>query len=153
MKLLLFFAAVIGVSFSVNLDDEWGNWKSFYAKAYDDEAQESVRRLVWEDNWRFVQRHNSEGHTYEVEMNEFADLVSISRVMVSLIVGKNCNHVTTKLCLYALPLYRQQRNLPKSTSPKSTWLTQLKAVQNSHLQVKRLSQRQLTGGQRTLLHQ
>ena len=82
MKLLLFFAAVIGVSFSVNLDDEWGNWKSFYAKVYDDEAQESVRRLVWEDNWRFVQRHNSEGHTYEVEMNEFADLVSISRVML-----------------------------------------------------------------------
>ena len=78
MKLLLLFASVIGVSLSVTLDDEWGTWKSLYSKAYDDEATESVRRLVWENNWRFVQQHNSEGHSYEVEMNEFADLVSRS---------------------------------------------------------------------------
>ena len=76
MKLLLLIAAIIGVSFSADLDDEWRKWKSQYAKGYDDEATESVRRLVWEDNWRFVQQHNSEGHSYEVEMNEFADLVS-----------------------------------------------------------------------------
>ena len=76
MKLLLLFAAVIGVSFSATLDDLWGQWKSQYAKVYDDEATESVRRLVWESNWRFVQQHNSEGHSYEVETNEFADLVS-----------------------------------------------------------------------------
>ena len=76
MKLLLLFAAVIGVSFSATLDDLWGQWKSQYAKVYDDEATESVRRLVWESNWQFVQQHNSEGHSYEVEMNEFADLVS-----------------------------------------------------------------------------
>ena len=76
MKLLLLFAAVIGVSFSATLDDLWGQWKSKYAKVYDDEATESVRRLVWESNWQFVQQHNSEGHSYEVEMNEFADLVS-----------------------------------------------------------------------------
>lgn len=76
MKLLLLIAAVVGLSFSANLDDEWGEWKSMYAKAYDDEATESVRRLVWENNWRFVQQHNSEGHSYEVETNEFADLVS-----------------------------------------------------------------------------
>ena len=75
MKLLL-FAAIIGVSFSATLDDLWGQWKSQYAKMYDDEATESVRRLVWESNWQFVQQHNSEGHSYEVEMNEFADLVS-----------------------------------------------------------------------------
>ena len=78
MKLLLIFAAIIGASFSVDLDDEWRRWKSQYAKGYDDEATESVRRLVWEDNWRFVQQHNSEGHSYEVEMNEFADLVSVT---------------------------------------------------------------------------
>ena len=76
MKLLLVIAAIIGVSFSADLDDEWRKWKSQYAKGYDDEATESVRRLVWEDNWRFVHQHNSEGHSYEVEMNEFADLVS-----------------------------------------------------------------------------
>lgn len=76
MKLLLLLAALMGVTFSTTLDDEWGVWKSLYSKAYDDEATESVRRLVWENNWRFVQQHNSEGHSFEVEMNEFADLVS-----------------------------------------------------------------------------
>ena len=76
MKVLLLFSAFIGASLSTNLDDEWEKWKSLYSKVYDDEAAESVRRLVWEDNWRFVQQHNSEGHSYEVEMNEFADLVS-----------------------------------------------------------------------------
>ena len=76
MKLLLLFAVLIGASLSTNLDDEWGKWKSLYSKVYDDEAAESVRRIVWESNWRFVQQHNSEGHSYEVEMNEFADLVS-----------------------------------------------------------------------------
>ena len=70
----MILAAVIGVTFS--LDDEWARWKAQYDKSYDDEALESVRRLVWEDNLRFVQQHNSEGHSFEVEMNEFADLVS-----------------------------------------------------------------------------
>ena len=80
MKLLLLFAAVIGLGYSrgysAALDDLWGHWKSQHTKMYDDEATESVRRLAWESNWRFVQQHNSEGHGYEVEMNEFADLVS-----------------------------------------------------------------------------
>ncbi|XP_065897871.1 procathepsin L-like [Dysidea avara] len=75
MKLLIVFATVIGVTFAT-LDDDWGLWKSQYTKSYEDEATESVRRLVWEDNWRFVQQHNSEGHSFEVEMNEYADLTS-----------------------------------------------------------------------------
>ena len=76
MKSFVLLTAIIGVVFSTTLDDEWEFWKIKYNKQYEDEAVESVRRLVWEDNWRFVQQHNSEGHSYEVEMNEFADLVS-----------------------------------------------------------------------------
>ena len=78
MKVLIILAAVIGVTFSatVTLEEEWAGWKLQYTKSYEDEAIESVRRLVWEDNWRFVQQHNGEGHSFEVEMNEFADLVS-----------------------------------------------------------------------------
>lgn len=86
MKLLVLFAAVIGVCFAVTLDDEWASWKSRYGKVYEDEATESVRRLVWEDNWKFVQQHNSEGHSYEVEMNEFADLVSYAETSALLLV-------------------------------------------------------------------
>jgi len=75
MKLLIVLAFVIGVTFAT-LDDDWALWKSQYSKSYEDEASESVRRIVWEDNWHFVQQHNSEGRSFEVEMNEYADLVS-----------------------------------------------------------------------------
>jgi len=75
MKVLIVLATVICVTFAT-LDDDWAMWKSQYNKAYQDEATESVRRLVWEDNLRFVQQHNSERRSFEVEMNEFADLVS-----------------------------------------------------------------------------
>ena len=76
MKVLLLFAAVsLGVSASATLDYEWTAWKAQYGKMYEDEASESIRRLVWENNWRFVQQHNSEEHSFSLEMNEFADLV------------------------------------------------------------------------------
>jgi len=75
MRLLIVLATVISVTFAT-LDDDWVLWKSQYTKSYEDEATESVRRLVWEHNWRFVQKHNSEGHSFKVEMNAYADLVS-----------------------------------------------------------------------------
>ena len=79
MKLLLFSAVIhVCLSSTTRLDEEWEAWKSLYSKVYDDEATESARRLVWENNWRFVQRHNNEGHSFEVEMNKFADLVSLN---------------------------------------------------------------------------
>ena len=42
---------------------------------YLDEAEESVRKLVWQDNWLFVKKHNSQVRTFTVETNQFADLV------------------------------------------------------------------------------
>ena len=58
MKSFVLLTAIIGVVFSTTLDDEWEFWKIKYNKQYEDEAAESVRRLVWENNWRFVQQHN-----------------------------------------------------------------------------------------------
>lgn len=73
MKLYILLA-LIGVSFAAQLDVEWQQWKTKYAKVYADEAEESVRKLVWLDNWQFVQKHNAENHTFTVETNGFADL-------------------------------------------------------------------------------
>ena len=67
--------ALIGASVAVNLDVEWQQWKTKYAKAYADDAEESVRKLIWLDNRQFVQKHNLENHTFTVETNVFADLV------------------------------------------------------------------------------
>ena len=82
MKSILLLTVTIQVVFSTTLDDEWELWKLKYAKEYEDEAAESVCRLVWKNNWQYVQQHNSEKRSYEVEVNEFSDLVS----------SENCTH-------------------------------------------------------------
>ena len=75
MKLSILFA-LVGFTFAAQLDVEWQQWKAKYGKTYLDDAEESVRQLVWQDSWQFVQKHNSENHTFTVETNQFADLVS-----------------------------------------------------------------------------
>lgn len=75
MKLSIFFA-FIGLTFAFE-EVEWQQWKTKHSKLYADEAEESVRKLIWQDNYLFVQKHNSENHTFTVETNEFADLVCI----------------------------------------------------------------------------
>lgn len=89
MKLCILFA-LIAVSFAVQLDEEWQQWKKNYAKTYADEAEESVRKLVWLDNWKFVQKHNSENHTFTVETNQFADLVSSPAGSRDLLIWSSC---------------------------------------------------------------
>ena len=88
MKLSIFFA-LIGLSFAAHLDMEWQQWKTKYGKTYLDDAEESVRKLVWLDNWQFVQKHNSEKHTFTVETNQFADLVSYT-AHVTCVYGNFC---------------------------------------------------------------
>ena len=74
--------------------------------------------------------YNSEGHSYEVEMNEFADLVSW--ILTDLVVWKGCACVVVArddrsiMMVYFYFLFRQQRSLPRFTCPRSTWQTKLK---------------------------
>uniref|UniRef100_A0A4W3JVS3 Cathepsin propeptide inhibitor domain-containing protein n=1 Tax=Callorhinchus milii TaxID=7868 RepID=A0A4W3JVS3_CALMI len=57
------------------LDDEWLSWKSFHGKHY---MEEIYKRMIWEDNMRFIQKHNQEHsmgkHTFTVDINQFGDL-------------------------------------------------------------------------------
>lgn len=112
MKLLL-FSAVIGVCLSSTtwLDDEWETWKSLYSKVYNDEATESARRLVWEKNWRFVLQHNSEGHSFEVEMNKFADLTveEFGKIYLSKINMTNSNKYKSRF-----PFIGREDNIPNT---------------------------------------
>ncbi|XP_072449702.1 cathepsin L2-like [Chiloscyllium punctatum] len=63
--------------FDPTLDDGWNNWKSFHNKQYE-EHEKDYRRLVWEDNRRYIEQHNLEHamgkHTFTVGMNQFGDL-------------------------------------------------------------------------------
>jgi len=78
-KRVIVLFTLLGISCTVksNQELEWQQWKTKYSKSYVDEAEESVRKLIWQDNWLFVKKHNSENHTFTVEINKFADLVRV----------------------------------------------------------------------------
>jgi len=75
--------AVLALAFSctlaldVSLTQHWKMWKELHNKRYTD-AQEHVRRAIWETNLKSVQKHNYEAdlglHTYWLGMNKYADL-------------------------------------------------------------------------------
>ncbi|XP_041061014.1 procathepsin L-like isoform X2 [Carcharodon carcharias] len=85
MKLSLFLACVLvstlvvasGHIFDSRLDEDWKNWKSQHEKHYA-EDEETHRRMIWEDNMRYIEQHNLEHsmgkHTFTVGMNQFGDL-------------------------------------------------------------------------------
>jgi cathepsin L len=59
------------------LDHHWEDFKTLHRKQYDKQF-EFVRRLIWESNLKYIQRHNLEydmgHHTYSLGMNTFGDL-------------------------------------------------------------------------------
>uniref|UniRef100_UPI00398EA4E2 procathepsin L-like isoform X1 n=2 Tax=Pristiophorus japonicus TaxID=55135 RepID=UPI00398EA4E2 len=76
---LSILAAASGHTFDSTLDEDWKNWKSQHEKQYTEE-EETYRRLVWEDNMRFIEQHNLEHsmgkHTFTVGINQFGDLTT-----------------------------------------------------------------------------
>jgi len=76
--LLLGLVAVgMALPLDSDLDSEWQAYKSYHTKKYSS-SEESLRRLIWEENLKRVALHNLEAamgkHTYTLAMNEFADL-------------------------------------------------------------------------------
>ncbi|XP_043576802.1 procathepsin L-like [Chiloscyllium plagiosum] len=87
MKFALFLGCVVLSTLAVasgnilnsTLDEDWKNWKSEYEKQYT-EDEESYRRMIWDDNMRYIKQHNLEysmgKHTFTVGMNQFGDLTN-----------------------------------------------------------------------------
>jgi len=78
VALLLGLVAVgMALPLDSDLDSEWQAYKSYHTKKYSS-SEESLRRLIWEENLKRVALHNLEAamgkHTYTLAMNEFADL-------------------------------------------------------------------------------
>ncbi|XP_060553709.1 procathepsin L-like [Ruditapes philippinarum] len=71
-------AAVFGAPFDKSLDSEWEAYKVTHKKNYVSKEEESLRRLLWEDNLQYVQSHNLQAdrgvHTFWLGMNEYADM-------------------------------------------------------------------------------
>lgn len=43
-------------------------------RTYSSVAEEQMRFAVFQDNLRIIERHNSEGHSWSMGVNQFADL-------------------------------------------------------------------------------
>ena len=74
--LLVGIAAVVS---GFQYTKEWEEWKKEHSRVYESDDAEVVRHIIWESNQQFVLEHNANADKFgfTVEMNEFADLVSL----------------------------------------------------------------------------
>jgi cathepsin L len=65
------------LAFDAKLNQYWKLWKEAHNKLYSD-AEEHVRRAIWENNLKVVQDHNLKAdlgvHTFWLGMNKYADM-------------------------------------------------------------------------------
>jgi len=79
VSVIVVLALALGctLALDVKLNQQWKLWKESNGKSYFD-AEEHVRRAVWESNLKIVQDHNLEAdlgvHTFWLGMNKYADL-------------------------------------------------------------------------------
>ncbi|KAI1886228.1 hypothetical protein AGOR_G00211830 [Albula goreensis] len=79
VAVLIVFAVGVSSLHAVDhtLDSVWEDWKSLHGKEYTQDS-EGQRRMIWEENHRFIQQHNLEEaqgkHSYKLGMNQFGDL-------------------------------------------------------------------------------
>lgn len=66
--------------FDVTLDSYWNSYKQEHSKLYQSSEEETVRRLTWEANLKYISQHNDEAslgkHTFTLKMNKFGDMSS-----------------------------------------------------------------------------
>ena len=78
---LIFLTRVSSSIFDATLDNHWKNFKQQHKKSYKNNEEETNRRLIWEANLKYINKHNNEAsllkHTFTLGMNKFGDLTNI----------------------------------------------------------------------------
>uniref|UniRef100_A0A3B3ZR97 Cathepsin propeptide inhibitor domain-containing protein n=1 Tax=Periophthalmus magnuspinnatus TaxID=409849 RepID=A0A3B3ZR97_9GOBI len=82
--LLLFVTSVLSCPVrNVHLDAQFEEWKRKFEKVYSGPEEEAMRRALWEQSLRDVEKHNREAelglHTFTLGINQFSDMVSYRR--------------------------------------------------------------------------
>lgn len=54
--------------------DAWIHWRQKYAKAYGTDSEKEHRQNCWVNNYNYIATKYDTGITYELELNEYADL-------------------------------------------------------------------------------
>ncbi|KAH3849192.1 hypothetical protein DPMN_091588 [Dreissena polymorpha] len=78
MLACVFILAVYGtltiVETNGQSDFDWWTWKLVHQKIYFDVASELIHRHIWEENYRRLQKHNTNANTtFTMELNHLAD--------------------------------------------------------------------------------
>lgn len=62
----------------LSLNTYWNNYKTQHNKVYKSNHEELQRRLIWESNIRYIEKHNREAalgkHSFTVKMNKYGDM-------------------------------------------------------------------------------
>jgi hypothetical protein len=78
---LIFLTRVSSSIFDATLNFHWKNFKQQHKKSYKNIEEETNRRLIWEANLKYINKHNNEAsllkHTFTLGMNKFGDLTNI----------------------------------------------------------------------------
>ena len=85
MKIILLALSLVTAVISMPLEIEWNQWKQLHGKIYSDE-DEPKNKMVWLENYQYIQKHNSEDHPFKLGLNEYADMVSSSLTSIVLLL-------------------------------------------------------------------
>ena len=75
LSLLIVFPAAFGFFLK---DPAWQTWKVVHGKTYEDEGEERVRYVIWQENMKKIIKHNLKNKGFTLAMNQFGDLVRLS---------------------------------------------------------------------------
>lgn len=53
---------------------DFNEFKNLYKKSYNSLKEESIREIIYNNNLEFIKNENLKGHSYKLDINEFADL-------------------------------------------------------------------------------
>ena len=63
-----------------SLDESWAEFQANFKKEYKSTEESLSRRLIWESNLKYIDRHNLEygmgHHTFTLKMNQFGDMTN-----------------------------------------------------------------------------
>eukprot|EP00052_Salpingoeca_macrocollata_P011232 m.86374 g.86374 ORF g.86374 m.86374 type:complete len:419 (+) comp17957_c1_seq1:1267-2523(+) len=75
MQFAVVFAVCVALAAAAPLS-EFESFKATFNKSYKSPAEEQYRRMIFEENSKYIEQFNKEGHSYTLAMNEFGDLTN-----------------------------------------------------------------------------
>jgi len=82
MKTLILLLALVcaTIAIPVDIEKEFQAFKKQFNRNYASNGEELTRRAIFEENYKFIERHNSEAdngmHSYRLGVNQFADMTN-----------------------------------------------------------------------------